>query len=401
MAYSWDVVKTQYAEPTAVETSKNLVIIANGYNEFQKNFIGGNGTTINISAPDPGTVTIGAAAMDLATTGNRAGYKSVTLSQNNTGVSLTGVQSAHDIKDEQKQLIAPRAANLASAAQIGVADMMLAKAGSAVVVTATKEYLGLAKGVQAIRATRFSGEVCGALNPMTLANILDSGIKNFMPDQIQKDLYQDLNLGTFATAKWNQTPDIQNYTYAAPTAVALTGAITFTSGVATTVALAGSTLTGTVKAGTIFTIPTACFTTDIITGNSTGNPYVFTVAEDVLASGNAATVTLTTPLYTTFPNKNISLSGNLSATSATLLLTNGKTYARGLSWAKPTLLIGEASIDDYYGFENYDVKDYKGINIKFSRGSSIADGVNYLRMETLLGAELKYNQMVTSYWFEL
>lgn len=404
MASTWDMVTSLVAEPMAPEMTKNLVIIANGTNEFQKDYVAGNGDTIQISIPDPGVVTAGA-AMDRNNTGNRSGKTSLTLIQKNIGIELTALDHALKVKNERDQIIIPRAQNLAQVYQRLAAEEIARKASNAIVMTADKEFRDMASGVNSILACEASGEFKAALNPMMNGAILQTGLKQFTPNGNEK-LFKDGSIGRFNMCDWFVTPHIGNFTQVLPTlgsGTQLKAAITFTSGVATqavfTVSGGTATLTGDFTAGTPFTI-SGVNVTDIY-GNDTGVARVFYVKTTVTAAANTATVDLTTEVYTALPQKNVNVTANITATNASFLLTTAKTYRRGIIWVKQAFAVGEASLADYYSCENADIKDINGINLKFSRGSQIADGLNFMRCEALMGFKLLRDQFASTLFQEV
>lgn len=391
MAYSWDMVVSRIAEPLAPEVTKNLVVVSNGNNQFNKNFIGGNGVTMDVSVPDVGTVTAGA-ALNTATTGNLAQKQSLTLVQYNTGVQLTALSSALDVKNERDQLIIPRSQNIARYNQVLACEEIAKKAANTVVLTADKEYNGLGSAVTNIMANEISGEFHGALNPNMMPAIYGTGVKAFLPDSINAELYKEFSLGFFGMAKWYNTPHIVNFTQSLPTlgsGTTLKAAGTAVNGVISqivfTVSGGTATLVGDMIAGTPFTVAGINNTT--IYGTDTGTLHTMYVATTATAGSNTVTVDLTYPLYLTGPLKNVNISSSFTATTASFVL-EAASYRRGIVWTKSQFAVGEATVADYEGFSNADIKDIKGINLKFSRGSSLVDGQNILRIETLMGFKL-------------
>jgi hypothetical protein len=240
----------------------------------------------------------------------------------------------------------------------------------------------------------------GCWSPRFNASVVKSGIKFYNPAPQISELFKNGALGRFDTAECFVTPDFSNYTWTDGLTLGggttLKGAIAFatdatlgtksSTSVVLTVSGGTATMTGTVLAGTPFSIA-GLNKTDIY-GNDAGYPFIFVVqSTSSAAAGNSVTVT-TQPIFATGPNKNITTAVDVSAATVSNLLTSGKLYAIGSIWDKSALAFGEAKLPPIMGAQSESFEDPQGLSVTASVGPSIQSGYGVLRYDALTGSAL-------------
>lgn len=391
--------------PFVADVSSRLPVCLNSNHDFNKTFVGGHGSTMNISVPDFGTVATGPTLSD-AQLSYVGASRSLTLSQTNAGIALTAPNMSVDFSNLNTQVKDSYSAYFASQIQQPVIKSLVYGACSATLCTSGKEFNDYSYGIAAVRKSRSAGTVVGAFDPMANSKLVSSGISFYNPSSQISEMFKQGAVGRFGEAETFTTPDFTTYTWVDSAVkgagTTIKGAITFSSDYAKTVVVtvAGgtATLTGTVQAGTPFTIA-GLNKTDIY-GNDTGIPFVF--INQTTGTIGSDTVTLTVQdLYASGPNKNINTAANVSATALTWMLTTAKIYAVGVVYDKATLAFGEAELQPIMGAESEAFTDPDGITICASIGADIKSGFGILRLDNLSGSTLVRGIWAHAFYFAL
>ena len=382
----------ELAEVFALAFPKKLVYLLNTNNQLNTNLRAGNGATMNIVKPD--YPVIGAdAEINAGTELNyQSGIKQLTVKQWHVAFGAEQMIRTLDIIDFAKQVARPYAAALASDIQkraiadgIDNADTSVV-VGSAGVLDASKLRMAPA---YIKKARNFSDDLYGVIDPLLMSQA--TNLSNlFLPSGISEPMWKDSALGKFAAAEWFETPDCTDYTAGTCNKLGAND-MTVNANVAEgatqiVVKFAAAPTSGTtLKAGHRFNVA-GVFATDIY-GNSIGKLYDF-VAKSFTVGGvevdeitfdgtvTTATVNLPKPIYaSTKPNINVTALP-AATTKMTSVFEAGKTYLRGLVWAKEAVYTGQAKILSMAGTERFGESEDvpQGVIITYTAGPDILKG---------------------------
>jgi hypothetical protein len=380
------ILTSRVAIPFAAEVESNLPIISNGNTQFNKNFMGGNGTTIDALLPTYGNTVGTGAVVSLSDVKN--GTKAITLTQYNKGLSLTQVEQSLALSSYEDQVAAPFGQKMASDIQkIAVETLSLGAGNVTVVATSATagSYLDISKGIAAINSSRGMGEKFGVMGPDLATLVQNSGLNFFQADL--KDSFLNGKLGTFRGARFFETQDVgQVFTSGAATGTLSVGA-NYVAG-ATSITIAGG--TGTLKKGDAFTVA-GVYAVDVF-GDATAKLFSFIAQADVTLSSGGTAVTIV-PCYATGALKNISA---LPTSTTTVVRSHGvsKTYLSALMWSKPAFVTASAKLKPLSQVESKSVNG-KIMGLTISKGTDITNGIDIVRFDALLGFALIYANMVS------
>jgi hypothetical protein len=375
--------------PFLAEIESNLPVLANGTVQYNKNFIGGNGSTVDVLVPDYSitTVTNGDLTSNLSDITNAT--RSVTLTQYTFGVQRSMVENTLALSSFTDQVAKPKGRTFASTLQkLGIDTLKLGAATVSVATAGT--YSNIGEGVAALEASRANTDYFGVMSPSIAKKVVDSGLQFFQADL--KGSFLNGEVGSYLGCKFYKTQDMATPltvgAYVA-TAAAVNQPTAYVAG-ATALAIDGSTLTGTIVKGMAFTV--AGVNSVDIFGADTGIPYSFIAQADVTASGNAASITIQ-GVYASGVNKNVTA---LPANDAVITFkhTASKTYQTVLFWDKQAFVTATAKIKPLSNSVSVPTEG-KIMNLLGQEGGNILTGQDIVRFDTLIGFQLLYRNMVS------
>lgn len=382
------ILTSSMAVPFVAEIESNLPVLANGNIQFNKEFVAGNGTTVDILIPSYGSTAVGAditaRISDVKNT-----KVSVTLLQYSDGIALAMVEQALKVSDFAGQIAEPYGAKFASDIQkVAINELKLNADNVSVVTTGAgaASYTDISKGIAALNSSRSTGEKFGVMSPDLATAVQNSGINFFQADL--KDSFVNGKLGTFRGARFFETPDMADIlTIGAQTITTVTVA-SYTEGAAT-MSISGTALTGTLVKGQVLNL--AGVNSVDIYGHDTGKLYAVTVLADVTAAGNAATISVKPIYWTAGPAKNVTVTPVGKA--VTSLHAASTTYQSVLIWDKQAFITASAKL------KGLAVSEKKGANGKVMNSllqvtSDGLKGIDILRWDVLMGFKLARSNWV-------
>ena len=380
----------ELAEVFALAFPQKLVYLLNTNNQLNKNLRAGNGATMNIVRPDYPVIAKGAGITAATELNYQSGVKQLTVEQWHVAFGAEQMIRTLDILDFAKQVARPYAAALASDIQSrAIADGVAQADTSVVVGSAGAIDVGKLREAPALikKARNFSDELYGIMDPIMMSKA--TNISNFfLPSGISEPMWKESSLGKFATAEWFQSPDCTDYVAGDCDQLAsMTVTANVTEGATTLGITFGTAPTSgtTLKKGHRFQIA-GVYACDIY-GNNIGTLYDFVAksytvggvtSDDVTFDGltTAITVNLEKAVYATSkPMINVTALPAAPDT-VTSVFAAGKTYLRGLVWAKEAVYTGQAKILSMAGTERFGESDDvpQGVIITYTAGPDILNG---------------------------
>ena len=390
------IITSRIAIPFVAEVESAMPILMNGNRQFDKNFIGGHGSTIDVIIPGYGAVHVGAdmSAVDLSYT---AAKVSVTLIQRNVGVSVTQVEQSLELSNFDEQVAAPYGTKLGSDVQKVAAAELILKADTCTIVNtgavADANYSVIGKSVANIRAARSSGVLFGALSNELAALIQNSAFNFFNPSKSIENSFLVGGIGKFRGADWYETPDI---TTLITGDCAIVGALTGTvDTLGTTLTLTAATsFTGQIKQGEVVTLA-GVKATDIY-GVALTADYAFVVqADSAIAAGGTTLALSIKPVYVSGPLKNISSVAMPSALVATRQTAASSTYLRGIAWDKMSFIYAAAALKPLAMVEAKSAPG-QALSVLCQRGTDVIKGIDSIRWDVLTGFLLARSNWVSA-----
>lgn len=397
------IITSRIAIPFVAEVESAMPILMNGNRQFDKNFVGGHGTTIDVIIPGYGAVHVGAdmSGVDLSYT---AAKVSVTLVQRNVGVSVTQVEQSLELSNFDEQVAAPYGTKLGSDVQKVAAAELLLKADTATVVDASStianaNYSLIGQAVAFIRAARSSGVLFGALSNELAAYIQNSAFNFFNPSKSIENSFLVGGIGKFRGADWYETPDILNLTAGTCVIVgALTG--TVNAGGDTLTLTAGTSFTGYIEQGEVINL--AGVKAVDIYGVALSANYAFVVqARSAVATGGTTLALSIKPVYfksstVQNPLTNINTVDAMpTALTATRLTAANGVYLRGIAWDKMAFVYAAATLKPLAMVEAKAAPG-QALSVLCQRGTDVIKGIDIVRWDVLTGFLLARSNWVSS-----
>lgn len=153
------------------------------------------GKSYSVYIPDPGTVSEGLVA-------NPEDIKevevNVTLDNINTSCNVDAWDSLTNIESFTDEIALPRGRMLARSLEKKAIDATIFNAAQAVV--GAKSFATLSKAAGMLDEAGVAGNKVSFIKPTVGAEIAATGLANFIPSEIQKEIYKDKYLGQYAGA---------------------------------------------------------------------------------------------------------------------------------------------------------------------------------------------------------
>jgi hypothetical protein len=224
-----------------------------------------------------------------------------------------------------------------------------------------------------------------AINPKMQSTIVDSlkGLLNAQGAVSQQ--YMKGRMGTALGFNWFMDQNLRSHTIGAWAGTVVTTAAVSTQG-ATQIAVGSLTsATAALKKGDIVTVADT-YAVNPVSGDAYPHLKQFSLAADVTASSNAATITVTEPMYSSGPLKNVSaLPGNSKA--VTIFGTPAVATPQALAFHKEAFVLGMAPLymPDDVNTKGRAVDPDTGMSIRIISGHNILTDDVVWRADILFG----------------
>jgi hypothetical protein len=331
------IISSAIRVPFIANLEASMPVIQNGTVQYNKNFVGGAGTSIDILVPSYGN-TMGTGADvtgDISDVQN--GSRPVTLVQYHKAATLTSVESNLQLGSINDQVLVPFSGKMASDLQ-GVAIETLKLGAATAFVTTTQKYSDIGEAVANVEASRLNGDIFGVMSPKIAKGVNDSGLSFFQADL--KGNFTTGRIGSYLGCEFNKTQDMAGtFSIGAQTLTTPTVTTTYVAG-ATSLVLGAVSLVGTFKKYQIINV--AGVNSVDAYGNDTGIPYAIVLQADVTAAANSITATVQ-PMYASGPLKNVTALPTATNVFSSAHAVNS-TYQTVLVWDKQAFVTATANL---------------------------------------------------------
>lgn len=310
------------------------------------------GRTYKVYIPDPGKVVDG---LDADPADINEVEVPVTLENKNTSFEVNVWNKLTDIEDFKKEIVKPKAVLLAQSLDKAAIDKTVFNAAQAVVGSAN--FATLSDASMALDEAKVAGTKVCFVKPTVAGKIANGGLANFIPDDIQRDIYRENYLGQYAGAAVINEANLPVVDATNISAAAASVTLTDVSGKGfepiTSVSGTG------LKAGWAFSADGLKVVGK--DGIQTDQDYAIIVDKD----GKIPELRITVD-GEAFGNPNAWVESGTSALTLSPILTEGKKYYVGQVRTQKALGVDTYKFDDLPGSENA-TETVDGISIKMSQ----------------------------------
>ena len=310
------------------------------------------GRTYKVYIPDPGKVVDG---LDADPADINEVEVPVTLENKNTSFEVNVWNKLTDIEDFKKEIVKPKAVLLAQSLDKAAIDKTVFNAAQAVVGSAN--FATLSDASMALDEAKVAGTKVCFVKPTVAGKIANGGLANFIPDDIQRDIYRENYLGQYAGAAVINEANLPVVDATNISAAAASVTLTDVSGKGfepiTSVSGTG------LKAGWAFSANGLKVVGK--DGIQTDQDYAIIVDKD----GKIPELRITVD-GEAFGNPNAWVESGTSALTLAPILTEGKKYYVGQVRTQKALGVDTYKFDDLPGSENA-TETVDGISIKMSQ----------------------------------
>ena len=310
------------------------------------------GRTYKVYIPDPGKVVDG---LDADPADINEVEVPVTLENKNTSFEVNVWNKLTDIEDFKKEIVKPKAVLLAQSLDKAAIDKTVFNAAQAVVGSAN--FATLSDASMALDEAKVAGTKVCFVKPTVAGKIANGGLANFIPDDIQRDIYRENYLGQYAGAAVINEANLPVVDATNISAAAASVTLTDVSGKGfepiTSVSGTG------LKAGWAFTADGLKVVGK--DGIQTDQDYAIIVDKD----GKIPELRITVEGQA-FGNPNAWVKSGTSALTLSPILEEGKKYFVGQVRTQKALGVDTYKFDDLPGSENA-TETVDGISIKMSQ----------------------------------
>ena len=382
---SVSIAVSQIAVPMMDELNKKLPLLNNATKEYNKNFVGGNGTTLNIIIPDFGVVGTGPALV-----AGQLNYNSQVISlplvQNSVAIPLTQINDTLYLSDKQVQVAEPYAARLATAIQSSAAQAVALVADGITVTSGSFSTIRTAVG--SIKASRYDGKIIGVLANEFYTAVVNSGLQFFNTGVVLTNKEGSEIISNYGGAEWYETPDIAALvtgTWAPATTATVTTTVSADGATSITITDATITSASTFAAGQAFAV-TGIKIVDRY-GSAIAQDYAFIAQSSATGSAGSITITVKPLVFSAIPTKNVSGVVTAGLVVKAIHAANS-VYSRGLVYGREAFAYGAAKLNPIattsVTFEDVD----GGLAIMATEGQDVYNGLSYIRWDTLTGFKM-------------
>lgn len=325
------------------------------------------GGTYKIYLADPGTVFDDIDATNHIDSVNEVEVD-VTLESKGTAVELNAWNNLNDVESFAKEIAKPRGTKLGLTVQNAVIAKTIGKASQAVV--AKPGFAGMSEAAGLLTEAGVAGEKVLFNAPTINGQISATGLANFIPDSIQKDIYGKNYLGEYAGASImgiNGLPSVTGATVSGVTATETAGKIV----------IAGET-----EGNKGLPVKIEGLKLIDVNGIKTDNDFVY-----ILGSGVE---------MRTEGNPNCWIDGELGDVAG--MLEAGKTYKMGICRSKDALGFDTYKFQDLPGSINETV-NIDGVSVKMSQFGEGKTMKTLTRLDVPFAATVpESRQQVAIFW---
>ena len=310
------------------------------------------GRTYKVYIPDPGKVVDGLDADPADITEVEV---PVTLENKNTSFEVNVWNKLTDIEDFKKEIVKPKAVLLAQSLDKAAIDKTVFNAAQAVVGSAN--FATLSDASMALDEAKVAGTKVCFVKPTVAGKIANGGLANFIPDDIQRDIYRENYLGQYAGAAVINEANLPvvNATNISAANASITLTDVSGKGFEPVTSISGTGL----KAGWAFTADGLKVVGK--DGIETDQDYAIIVDKD----GKIPELRITVEGQA-YGNPNAWVASGTSALTLSPILTEGKSYYVGQVRTQKALGVDTYKFDDLPGSENA-TETVDGISIKMSQ----------------------------------
>lgn len=310
------------------------------------------GRTYKVYIPDPGKVVDG---LDADPADINEVEVPVTLENKNTSFEVNVWNKLTDIEDFKKEIVKPKAVLLAQSLDKAAIDKTVFNAAQAVVGSAN--FATLSDASMALDEAKVAGTKVCFVKPTVAGKIANGGLANFIPDDIQRDIYRENYLGQYAGAAVINEANLPvvNATNISAANASITLTDVSGKGFEPITSVSGTGL----KAGWAFTADGLKVVGK--DGIETDQDYAIIVDKD----GKIPELRITVE-GEAFGNPNAWVASGTSALTLSPILEEGKSYYVGQVRTQKALGVDTYKFDDLPGSENA-TETVDGISIKMSQ----------------------------------
>lgn len=334
----------------------------------------------------------------------------------NTSAEVDMWNELVDIEDLTDEMVDRRAGKLAREAQKAIMSENLYRSAQAVVATSAGLPM-LGEAAAKLDELQVDGEKVCFQTPTVYSTIGDSTLKNFLPSERMKEIYEDRALGTYHTVGQVQLPGLEILDTTGMDSAPTISAEVVKDASNNVIGLKPiKTATGSGTGSLIKGVPYVVSGLKIVDegGIETAQDYVIIINQETRydADGNKELVTYVPDLRVTVsgaaygnPNAHISAAAIAAVTSEgvatftlTPLLTASKKYQVGQARTIKGLTFDQYRFGSLPAAKQDNVGTYENITLKMQSAPQLIDGVNCFRIDFPFCSKLwEIRQSVTTY----
>jgi hypothetical protein len=363
--------------------------------------------------PDAGSVSEG-----LTCHPDRAHQVEITayLRNFNTSAEVDMWNELVDIEDLSDEMVDRRAGKLAREAQKAIMSENVYRSAQAVVATSAGLPM-LGEAAAKLDELQVDGEKVCFQTPTVYSTIGDSTLKNFLPSERMKEIYEDRALGTYHTVGQVQLPGLEILDTTGMDAAPTISAAVVKDASNNVIGLKPiNSATGSGTGSLIKGVPYAVSGLKIVDegGVETAQDYVVIINEETRydADGNKEVVTYVPELRVTVsgkaygnPNAHIdattlaaAIDDGVATFTLTPLLTASKKYQVGQARTIKGLTFDQYRFGSLPAAQQDNVGTYENITLKMQSAPQLIDGVNCFRIDfPFCAKQWEIRQSVTTY----
>jgi len=404
------ITPTIIAKEALMQLENNLVMASLVHRDYQSEFKGGQGSTVQVRKPVKFLAVDGAALSEQDVIES---YTSVTVDQRkHVSWAFTTADETLSIEEYSKRYIAPAAAELAQAIETsltGLYSSVWQSVGTPGTTPSTFLELGAARQRLVESAAPMTKEIIGAMDPAAALKIANDLKLVNVGDKVKTAL-ERVRVGKYGGLENYENQSLRIHTNGARGGTPLVnGANQFLLDAAVTTALlssntqslvidgASNSITGWAKAGDVFTLA-GVYAVNPKTRQSTGRLQEFVVTADANSNGSGAvTLSISPQMVTTGKYQNVS-AGPADNAALTFLGTAATGYVQNLCFQENAFALVTVPLDEPRGGVESSQMVHKNIGIRVARQYAIASDKNFIRLDILYGVKAIYPELAVRLW---
>lgn len=405
------ITPTIIAKEALMQLENNLMMAGLVHREYQAEFKGGQGSSVQIRKP------VKFLAADNATLSEQdviESYTSVTVDQRkHVAWAFTTQDETLTIEEYSKRYIAPAAAELAQSIEsslTGLYSSVWQSVGTPGTTPSTFLELGAARQRLVEAGAPLTEDMNAALDPAAALKVAnDLKLVNLNNNKVTTAL-ERVRVGKYAGLENYENQSLRVHTVGARGGTPLVnGANQFLLDGAVTTALlsanaqslvidgASNSINGWAKAGDVFTIA-GVYAVNPKTRQSTGRLQEFVVTADANSNGSGAvTLTISPQIITTGKYQNVS-AGPADNAALTFMGSVSTGYVQNLVFQPNAFALVTVPLDEPRGGVESSRMVHKNIGIRVARQYAIASDKNFIRLDILYGVKAIYPELAVRLW---